>query len=109
MVTGGIPYEHQKKGIYYRVIDEYSLFYFNWIEPIKETLLTKSLRKGYWQKMQKSPTWYNWMEYAFEAICYKHLDQISQRRSILIILIRNTLLQRLSGNGFPLYHSINRL
>lgn len=72
------PYEHHKKGIYYRVIDEYSLFYFNWIEPVKETLLGKGLRKGYWQSIQKSPAWYSWSGCAFEAICYKHLTQIGE-------------------------------
>lgn len=76
------PYGHQKKGIYYRVIDEYSLFYFDWIEPIKNTLLASGLRKGYWQKVQKTPAWHNWAGYAFETICYKHLAQISQALSL---------------------------
>ena len=72
------PYNHQKKGIFYRVIDEYTLFYFSWIEPIKTTLQLKGLRTGYWQKIQQSPVWHNWAGYAFEAICYKHLNQISE-------------------------------
>ena len=29
------PHLHSKKGIYYKVVDEYTLFYFNWIEPLK--------------------------------------------------------------------------
>jgi uncharacterized protein len=76
------PYKRKKKGIYYRMIDEYSLFYFDWIEPIKETLLTKGMQKGYWQKIQKTPAWYNWAGYSFEAICYKHLVQISKALSL---------------------------
>jgi hypothetical protein len=81
-ILGFKPFQHRKKGIYYRVIDEYSLFYFNWIEPVKETLLIKNLREGYWQKIQKTPAWYNWAGYAFEAICYKHLAQISKALSL---------------------------
>jgi len=84
------PYGHQKKGIYYRVIDEYSLFYFGWIEPIKMTLLAKGLQKGYWQKVQKTPAWHNWAGYAFEAICYKHLVQISKKLSLSPTAIPNT-------------------
>ena len=81
------PFQHQKKGIYYKLIDEYSLFYFSWIEPIKESLLTKSLQKGYWQKIQQTPTWYNWAGYAFESICYKHLSQISEALSMSLTAI----------------------
>ena len=28
-----LPYQHKEKGIYYRIYDEYTLFYFSWIEP----------------------------------------------------------------------------
>lgn len=66
-----------KKGIYYRVIDEFTIFYFKWIEPIRQTLLEKEIRKGYWEKMMQSASWYSWSGYAFESICYRHLNQIS--------------------------------
>lgn len=72
------PYQHKKKGIYYKVIDEFTLFYLYWIEPIKNTLLKKGLREGYWDKMMSSNSWHSWAGYAFEAICYKHLNQISK-------------------------------
>jgi uncharacterized protein len=72
-----IPHFHRKKGIYYKLIDEYVLFYFQWIEPIKSTLLKKSLNIGYWQQQQTSPAWRSWSGLAFESICYKHLRQIS--------------------------------
>ena len=71
------PYNRKKKGVFYKVIDEYTLFYFYWIEPIKTTLLKKGARKGYWNTIKKSPSWYSWAGYAFEALCYKHIDQIS--------------------------------
>lgn len=72
------PWWHSKRGIYYKIIDEYSLFYLHWIEPIKETLLTKGLRHGYWEKTQQSQSWHIWKGYAFEALCYKHLTRISE-------------------------------
>lgn len=77
-----IPYQRRKKGIYYKVIDEYTLFYFDWLEPIKETLLVRGLQKGYWQQTQKTPAWHSWAGYAFEAICYKHLAQIGKALSL---------------------------
>jgi hypothetical protein len=66
----------KEKGIYYRVVDEYTLFYFHWIEPIKKSLLAKGMRMGFWDKMMKTPAWYSWAGYAFETVCYKHLPQI---------------------------------
>lgn len=70
------PQLHKRKGIHYKVIDEYSLFYFHWIEPIKQVLAQKSLTKGYWEKHQSSAAWYSWAGYAFESVCYEHLPQI---------------------------------
>lgn len=84
------PYKHNRKGIYYKVIDEYTNFYFYWIEPIKETLLHKGLRTGYWDKLQISPAWYNWAGYAFEAICYKHLSQIAKALELSATAIPST-------------------
>lgn len=77
-----MPQYHKRQGIYYRLVDEYTYFYLKWIEPIKKTLQRKSLDKGNWQAMQKTPEWHNWLGYAFEAICYKHISAI--RKALLI-------------------------
>lgn len=72
-----LPYNNKQKGRYYRVIDEYTLFYLKWIEPIKEILLKTGAKQGYWQTQQNTPAWYGWSGLAFEAICYKHILQVS--------------------------------
>lgn len=77
-IMGFKPHFHSKKGVYYKVIDEYTVFYFDWIEPIRKTLLERSLTKGYWDKKYNSPAWESWAGYAFEAICHKHIPQISK-------------------------------
>ena len=66
-----LPYG-QKKETYYKVIDEYSLFYLNWIEPH----LKKGFVKNYWSKQIKTPMYYAWAGYAFESICLKHIESI---------------------------------
>lgn len=70
------PHLHKERGTYYRLIDNYSLFYLYWIEPIHNTLLSRSLTRGYWDKIKKSPRWHSWSGLAFEAICYENLSQI---------------------------------
>lgn len=72
-----IPYGRKKKDHYYQVIDEYSLFYLNWIEPY--ALNPQNLpSKGHWQKVTTTAQWLAWSGYAFEGICHKHINQISQ-------------------------------
>lgn len=84
------PHFHTKKGIYYRIIDEYTLFYLNWIEPIKNTLLKHSFENGYWRIQQKLPSWQSWSGYAFEAICYKHIKEIKRALKLSPTAIPNS-------------------
>ncbi len=85
-----MPYKHKRQGIYYRLIDEYSYFYLKWIAPVKRSLQKKSLEKGNWQAMQKSPEWHGWLGYAFEAVCYKHISAIRKALSISPDAIANS-------------------
>jgi len=77
-----VPLYHKKKGIYYRLTDEYTLFYLKWIEPLRKSLQKQALSKGNWQQMQNKPEWNNWLGYAFEAVCYKHLPTIREKLGI---------------------------
>jgi uncharacterized protein len=85
-----MPHDHKRQGIYYRVVDEYSLFYIKWIEPIRKTLQRKSLEHGNWQAIQQTPEWHNWLGYAFEAVCYKHISAIRKALSISPDAIANS-------------------
>ena len=76
------PHFHKRRGVYYRVIDEYTLFYMKWIEPIKETLQERALAEGNWQEVQHSSEWHAWSGYAFETVCYKHITQIRKALGI---------------------------
>jgi hypothetical protein len=84
------PYKRLKKGIYYRVIDEYTLFYLAWIEPIKDTLQEQSLEAGYWQGLHATPAWHAWAGCAFEAVCFKHLSAIRKKLEIPPTAIANS-------------------
>lgn len=77
-----IPYGHQDKGIYYKIDDEYSLFYLNWIEPNIRAIKKKDMTEGFWGAQHQLSSWKSWAGYSFEAVCYKHLAQI--RRALHI-------------------------
>ncbi|OGT67320.1 MAG: hypothetical protein A3J38_04515 [Gammaproteobacteria bacterium RIFCSPHIGHO2_12_FULL_45_9] len=76
-ITSFIPLFHKEKGLYYKVSDEYTLFYFHWIESLENILTRKGLGRNYWEKRKLTPQWRSWSGYAFESICHKHTAQIS--------------------------------
>lgn len=71
-----VPYGREKRNIFYRVIDEYCLFYLSWIEP--ESAYGHEIAKGYWQAKYHTPHWYDWAGYSFENICIKNAEKIRQ-------------------------------
>jgi uncharacterized protein len=77
-----IPYGHKQKGMYYRAIDEYILFYFRWIKPTTVTIQKQDRTKGFWDLQYNTPAWRSWSGYAFESICYKHISQIRKALNI---------------------------
>ncbi len=84
------PLYHKRQGIYYRIVDEYTLFYLKWIEPVRSTLQNQALSTGNRQEMQNTPEWNNWLGYAFEAVCYKHLSTIRKKLQISPTAIADT-------------------
>lgn len=75
-IASFIPYLNEQKGIYYKVIDEFILFYLNWIEPNQTTIKREKKLKNYWLSLATSPSWISWAGYAFETICHKHIANI---------------------------------
>lgn len=71
-----IPLWHKSRGVYYKVIDEFSLFYLTWIEPERTTLIKTEAKSNFWVLKNKTPAWNSWTGYAFEAVCYKHIELI---------------------------------
>ncbi len=68
------PYGKTVRNTFYRVVDEYVLFYFHWIEgPLSSG---HPFALGYWDTKQKAPDFLAWSGLAFENICLKHVEKI---------------------------------
>ena len=76
-IAAFIPWK-KERGTYYKVIDEYTLFYLNWIAPGAKSRISKEITLKYWDSVSQTPGWKAWSGRAFEAVCYKHLSQIRQ-------------------------------
>lgn len=75
-ILGFLPHTHQEKGVYYKVIDEYTLFYLYWIEDYLKSTRKQDQSSGYWVAKAQTPSWKSWAGLAFEAVCHKHVAQI---------------------------------
>ena len=73
-ISAFLPLGHTRRGVHYRLIDEYTLFYLNWIEPLRKTRVTTTT--SYWRTVIHTAAWHVWAGYAFEAVCLKHVDSI---------------------------------
>ncbi len=78
-----LPLMHDRRGLYYRIIDEFCYFCLRWIEPERQTLLTLDPSHNYWNEKIKSQEYLSWSGYAFEALCYKHIASIKKALRIV--------------------------
>ncbi|GJM06767.1 MAG: ATPase AAA [marine bacterium B5-7] len=60
------------QNIYYKLIDEFSLFYFQWVMPHRNQLFVGE----HWLSQHQKPAYASWAGYAFEAVCMQHIDQV---------------------------------
>lgn len=82
-IDGFLPLNKGKRGVYYRVVDEYILFYLTWIEPFKEVTKRAIISDAhYWELAIKKPAWLTWTGQAFEAVCFKHANKIRRKLDI---------------------------
>lgn len=84
-VQKSVPYHHEHRNCRYKLIDEYSLFYLTWIEPIRAQIQLQT-SESYWSLLRQTQAWSVWAGYAFEAICYKHIGIIKKALKIDHIL-----------------------
>jgi hypothetical protein len=77
-----LPYKHSEKGTYFRLIDEYTMFYFDWIEPNLRSIKRFAKPIGFWLEQAGGSAYKSWCGYTFETLCYKHIPQIMKKLSL---------------------------
>ncbi len=70
------PYEKKKKDRLFRLTDEYSLFYLQFIEHNMRD------KDEVWNRLSQTQEYKTWAGYAFENICLKHIAPIKKALSI---------------------------
>lgn len=76
------PFGKKKKEKLYRLTDEYSLFYLQFIENKEHE------GENIWHHLSQTQPYKTWSGYSFESICLKHIPQIKKALSILLLIDR---------------------
>jgi AAA+ ATPase superfamily predicted ATPase len=71
-----VPFGESKRNIHYKLIDPFCLFYLRFIEGQKE------MDNEFWMNNVLSPKINAWRGYAFEDLCFRHVDQIKRALQI---------------------------
>jgi uncharacterized protein len=75
-VSTYFPFGKKKKEMLYRLTDEYSLFFLQFIE-------NKAHKgKNIWLELSQTQEYTSWSGYAFESLCLKHIPQIKKALGI---------------------------
>lgn len=75
-ISSYFPFGKIKKEKLYRLTDEYSLFYLQFVEDKTHE------GAGTWQHLSQTQAYKVWSGYAFENICLKHIPQIKKALGI---------------------------
>lgn len=77
------PFGNKKRGNFYRLTDEYSIFYHRFIKP------NRKYTQGLWQQLATSqsynPEYSGWAGFAFETLCHKHIEEIKNALGIAAV------------------------
>jgi uncharacterized protein len=65
-----LPINKSKEDCLYRLVDEYSIFYFKFLQNSKTN--------SSWLQFSNKPVYKIWTGYAFENLCFKHIYQIKK-------------------------------
>ena len=71
-----VPFGKKKRGSLYQLTDPYSFFYLKFIKD------SKAEGAGAWLAQMDHPKWRAWSGYAFEYVCFYHIEQIKKTLQI---------------------------
>jgi uncharacterized protein len=85
------PINKTKEDFLYRLIDEYSIFYYKF--------LVNNKANSSWEQKTNGQAYKIWLGYAFENICFKHISQIKKALGISGIITNEYSWQQKGNNN----------
>ncbi len=78
-----VPFGFSKKEEYYKLVDPFCLFYLSFVSQNQNN-------ESYWTSNLISPKLNIWRGYAFENVCFNHVDQIKFKLGISGVITRTS-------------------
>ncbi len=75
-ITSYVPYNQSVRAKKYKLIDSFCLFYLHFMDKQKST------NERFWQDNLLSPSLNSWRGFAFENVCFSHVQQIKKSLGI---------------------------
>jgi AAA+ ATPase superfamily predicted ATPase len=75
-----VPFGKKSRDTVLKITDEYTMFFMEWIEPIKRRGAISN--PDYWLNASTQQKYKTWTGYAYEAVCEKHIQQIIRKLGI---------------------------
>ena len=75
-ISKSYPFGKKIRDSIYRLTDQYSLFYLKFIKDQKQA------GSGSWLNRIDNPVWRAWSGYAYENICFQHIDSLKKTLGI---------------------------
>lgn len=75
-----VPFGKKSRDSVLKITDEYTLFFMEWIDPIKRRGAISN--PDYWLNASTQQKYKTWTGYAYEAVCEKHIQQIIRKLGI---------------------------
>lgn len=104
-IVESVAFGKKKRGTFYRLSDEYSVFYHKFIKG------NTKYTPGIWLQLSASQSYKIWAGYAFESLCHKHIPVIKKALGITAVYTETSSF-RVLGNkeqaGFQIDLLIDR-
>ena len=92
-ITEFIPYGKKKRGVMYRLNDEFSIFYHRFMKP------NRKYTSGMFSQIAASQAYKSWTGYAFENLCFRHINQIKKVMGISAVYTEISSYRSVGNNG----------
>lgn len=91
-ITSYTLFGRKKRGTIYKLVDEFSIFYHKFMKA------NKKYTKGMWNQLAASQTYKIWCGFAFENLCYKHVDDIKKEIGIAAVYTEISSFRKIGTN-----------
>lgn len=66
------PFTYKKREDHYKLVDPFCIFYLRFVDGMD------TIKEGFWLENVDTPSIASWRGYAFENVCFCHIDQIKR-------------------------------